>query len=151
MRQRPIVPALLALLSAAALVAQEAQKPAPAEAPKPATQAPASPAETPPTFPAQVEQVIVDLVVTDKKGTPIRGLKREDLAVTEDGVLQSVVSFEAVELPDQPSEVPPPPPRVSVNTNPEERRGRTFVILFDDMNVTPWRANQAKAAVASFL
>jgi len=151
MTRNRFAPAMLILLSAAALAAQEAKEPVPPAAPKPATQAPASPAETPPTFPAQVEQVIVDLVVTDKKGTPIKGLKREDLTVTEDGVPQSLVSFEAVELPDQPSEVPPPPPRVSVNTNPEERRGRTFVVLFDDMNITPWKANQAKAAVASFL
>ncbi len=141
MTRSHIAPAVLVLASAAALAAQEGQKPAPK---------PAAPAETP-TFPAQVEQVIVDVVVTDKKGTPIRGLKQEDLTVTEDGVPQQVVSFEAVQLPDQPSAVPPPPPRVSVNTTPEERRGRTFVVLFDDMNITPWKANQAKAAVASFL
>jgi len=138
-----IAPAVLVLASAAALAAQEGQKPAP---PKPAASA-----ETP-TFPAQIEQVIVDVVVTDKKGNPIRGLKREDMSVTEDGVPQQIASFEAVQVPDQPSAgAPPPPPRVSVNTAPGERRGRTFVILFDDMNITPWRANQAKAAVASFL
>jgi len=93
----------------------------------------------------------VDVVITDKKGTPIRDLKQEDLTVTEDGVPQQIVSFEAVQVADRPSAVPPPPPRVTVNTTPAERRGRTFVILFDDMNITPWRANQAKAAVASFL
>jgi len=145
MTRSHIAPVALVIVSAAALFGQEAQKPA-----APPASAAAQAAE-PPTFPAQVEQVIVDMVVTDKKGTPIRGLKREDLTVTEDGVPQSIVSFEAVQLPDQPSEVPPPPPRVSVNTAPEERRGRTFVILFDDMNITPWKANQAKVAVASFL
>jgi VWFA-related protein len=140
MRRSHVVPAVLVLASAAALAAQEARKPA---APPPA--------ETPPTFPAQVEQVIVDVVVTDKKGNPIKGLTRDDMTVAEDGVAQQVVSFEAVQVPDAPSETPPPPPIVSVNTAPEERRGRTFVVLFDDMNITPWRANQAKAAVASFL
>jgi VWFA-related protein len=139
MTRSHIAPAVLVLASAAALAAQEAQKPA---APPPA--------ETP-TFPAQVEQVIVDVVITDKKGTPIRDLEQQDLTVTEDGVPQRIVSFEAVQVADQPSAVPPPPPRVTVNTTPAERRGRTFVILFDDMNITPWRANQAKAAVASFL
>jgi len=126
-------PALLALLSAAALAAQEAKAPATPSA-KPASTAPAPAAEPPPTFAAQVEQVIVDVVVTDKKGNVIRGLTRDDLSVTEDNVPQSIVSFEAVQLPDQPSAAPPPPPRVSVNTDPEEHRGRTFVILFDDMN-----------------
>jgi VWFA-related protein len=140
MTRSHIAPAVLVLASAAALAAQEAQKPAPPPA-----------AEAPPTFPAQVEQVIVDMVVTDKKGNPIRGIAREDITITEDRVPQQIVSFEAVQVPEQPSTTPPPPPRVTVNTAPEERRGRTFVIVFDDMNVTPWRANQAKAAVASFL
>jgi VWFA-related protein len=136
MRRSHVAPAVLVLVSAAALAAQEAQKPA---------------TPPPPTFPAQVEQVVVDVVVTDKKGNPIKGLTRDAMSVTEDGVPQQIVSFEAVQVPDAPSQTPPPPPIVSVNTAPEERRGRTFVILFDDMNITPWRANQAKAAVASFL
>jgi VWFA-related protein len=147
MTRSQLAPVVLLLASAAALVAQEEGKPK-ATAPAPTGAAQEAPT---PTFPAQVEQVIVDLVVTDKKGTVIRGLKQGDLTVVEDGVPQTVVSFEAVELPDQPSEAPPPPPRITVNTTPEERRGRTFVVLFDDMNITPWRANQAKAAVASFL
>jgi VWFA-related protein len=132
--------ATLTLVSAAALFAQEAKKPAAPPA-----------AEPPPTFPAQVEQVVVDAVVTDKKGTPIRDLRREDFLISEDGAPQAVVSFEAVVLPDKPSTEAPPPTRVTVNTAPEERRGRTFVIVFDDMNITPWKANQAKAAVTSFL
>jgi VWFA-related protein len=139
MTRRHLAPALLLLASA--LSAQEAQPPGPAGSSAPET----------PTFPAQVEQVTVDVVVTDKKGNPIRDLKREDFTVTEDGAPQGIVSFEAVTLPDRPSDAPPPPPKVSLNTTPEERRGRTFVIVFDDMHITPWRANQAKAAVASFL
>ena len=147
MTRRHFAPAVLLLATAAALVAQEAQAPKP-QAAKP--QAPPEAAETP-TFPAQVEQVIVDTVVTDKKGGVIRDLAREDFTITEDGVPQAIASFEAVVLPEHPSTTPPPPPKVTLNTTPEERRGRTFVILFDDMNITPFRANQAKAAVASFL
>jgi VWFA-related protein len=40
---------------------------------------------------------------------------------------------------------------VSSNVAREEQRARTFVVVFDDMHITPWRANQAKVAVASFL
>ena len=139
MRTSQVAPAVLVLAAAALLGAQEAQKPA------------APPPSETPTFPAQVEQVIVDVVVTDKKGNPIKGLTKDDMTVAEDGAPQQVVSFEAVQVPAAPSQTPPPPPIVSVNTTAEERRGRTFVIVFDDMNITPWRANQAKAAVASFL
>jgi len=139
MTKSHVASVVLVLVAGAVFAAQEPKKPASA-----------APGETP-TFPAQVEQVIVDVVVTDKKGVPIRGLTRADLSITEDGVPQEVTSFEAVQVPDQPSTTPPPPPRVSVNTAPDERRGRTFVVVFDDMNITPWKANQAKAAVANFL
>ena len=73
MRTSHVAPAVLVLASAAVLAAQEAQKPA------------APPPSETPTFPAQVEQVIVDVVVTDKKGNPIKGLTKADLSVSEDG------------------------------------------------------------------
>ena len=104
MTRRHFVPAVLLLATAAALAAQEAQAPKP-QAAKP--QAPPEAAETP-TFPAQVEQVIVDTVVTDKKGGVIRDLGREDFTITEDGVPQAIASFEAVVLPEHPSTTPPP-------------------------------------------
>ncbi len=145
---------LFALLNLALVAALSAQEKAPSTAPPQAAAGAAAPQTPPPdtpTFPAQLEQVIVDVVVTDKKGVPIRGLTQADMLVSEDGGRQEVVSFEAVELPEQPSAKAPPPPKVSINTAPEEQRARTFVIVFDDTHITPWRANQSKAAVASFL
>ena len=156
MKRHTLAIVLPVLALAASLLAQE--KPptppaTPAEAAKPAQAPPATevPAADTPTFPTQLEQVIVDLVVTDKKGVPIKGLTAADMTVTEDGVKQDVVSFEAVQLPEQPAAAAPPPPKVSSNIAPEEQRARTFVVVFDDMHITPWRANQAKVAVASFL
>jgi hypothetical protein len=155
MNRRLVAPVLVSLALAVVLGAQE--KP-PAASPQQA--APAQPAQAPPagqaasgtpSFPTQLEQVIVDVVVTDKKGVPIKGLKPSDMTVTEDGVKQEVVSFEAVELPEQPSGAAPPPPKITSNVDKEAQQGRTFVIVFDDMHTTPWRANQAKAAVVSFL
>ena len=107
--------------------------------------------EPPVRFEAEVEQVIVDLVVTDKEGNPIAGLGPDDMVLSEDGVPQAVVSFEAVALPDRPAERATAPPRVSTNTVPSALRGRTFVIVVDDMHLTPQRERDAKAAVASFL
>ena len=144
MKRHKLAIGLPMLALAASLLAQE-KPPAP-----PATPGQAAATDTP-TFPTQLEQVIVDVVVTDKKGVPIKGLTAADMTVTEDGVKQDVVTFEAVELPEQPAAAAPPPPKVSSNVAPEEQRGRTFVVVFDDMHITPWRANQAKAAVASFL
>jgi len=108
--------------------------------------------ESPPTFPAQVEQVTVDVVVTDKKGEPVAGLKKEDLEVYENGAPQAIVSFDAVAVPDAPVGTPAPRPRVSTNTGHDRKRpGRTFVIFFDDIHLAPFTAQRAKAAVADFL
>jgi VWFA-related protein len=124
--------------------------PAPAPEASPAAQAPPADAQSP-TFPAQVEQVTVDVVVTDKKGTPITGLGREDFTLAEDGDAQSIASFEAVQVPAAAAAVPAARPRVSTNTAPEAHTGRTFVIVFDDIHLTPGQARRAKVAVTEFL
>jgi VWFA-related protein len=143
---RSLVPALLIPVGAAVLLAQETEaRPAPPAATAGGEQ------EARPQFPAEVEQVVVDLVVTDRQGNPISGLGQDDLIVTEDGVPQTIASFEAVELPENPVPRSVAPPRVSRNTDREARRGRSFAIVLDDMNLTPYRARDAKAAVASFL
>ena len=109
------------------------------------------PEPPPPTFPGDVELVTVDVVVTDKSGRPVPGLTVEDFAVEEEGLAQKVTSFEAVELPRAPAAAPPPRPRVSTNQVPRPTASRTFLVVFDDLHLTPVDAPQAKGAVASFL
>ncbi|HXK09375.1 MAG TPA: VWA domain-containing protein [Vicinamibacteria bacterium] len=111
---------------------------------------------TPPTFPAQVEQVTVDVVVTDRSGQPVTDLKRENLEILEDGARQTIASFDLFQVQAPPVETPapaapPPPPRVSTNTDAEDQRGRTFVIVFDDVHLRAYTAQQARGAIAEFL
>jgi len=141
------VPFLIVLLAALAAAAH-AQAPV---RPSPSPAAPDASATPNPSFPAQVELVTVDVVVTDKKGVPVPGLKREDFVVTEEDAPQSITSFEAVELPPTASAVTPTRPRVSTNLDRESHSGRSFVILFDDIHLSPFSAQRAKAAVAQFL
>jgi len=129
----------LALLLGASLL--PAQEPVP----------PSASQEVPPTFPGQIEQVTVDVVVTDKKGVPTRALAREAFEVFEDGVRQTVVSFEAVDVPSAPSASPPARPKVSTNQGSADAHGRTFVLFFDDVRLTPAMAHRAKGAIADFL
>lgn len=116
--------------------------PAPQPAPTPAS-----------TFSTEIEQVLVDVVVTDKQGAPVTGLSKADFTVSEDGAPQAVVTFEAVEL--KPGEAAPDKPPAPVSTNQAAEAspdaGRTFVVVFDDVHLTPFQARQAKAAVAQFL
>lgn len=104
-----------------------------------------------PSFPAQVEQVTVDVVVTDKKGVPIPSLNPADFTVTEDGQPQQITTFERIVLPEQPPGPPPPPAPISSNLEQQVRTGRTFVIVFDDIHMAPFQAQRAKTAVAEFL
>jgi VWFA-related protein len=113
-------------------------------------------AQPPPTFPGEVEQVVVDVVVTDKKGQPVTDLEKEEVEVFEDGVRQKVASFDLFQVPAAPAAPAGTPslasrPRVSTNTAKEERYGRTFVVVFDEVHLTPATARQAKAAVTAFL
>jgi VWFA-related protein len=136
---KPLFSLIVAVLAGVAAAQEKPESPPPAgEEPRP-------------TFPAQVEQVTVDVVVTDKKGNPVRGLTRDQFAVREDGALQAIASFEAIELPPAPPPVAAPRPRVSTNTAPEAQVGRTFVVLFDDIHLTPFQAHRAKGAVGEFL
>ena len=112
---------------------------------------PEEPSQAPPQFPAQIEQVTVDVVVVDKKGAPVTDLKAADFTVTEDGVPQSISSFEAVRLPATPSETPAERPRVSTNVEVPGHEGRAFVIVFDDVHLTRADGIRAKVAIAEFL
>ncbi|HJS59665.1 MAG TPA: VWA domain-containing protein [Vicinamibacteria bacterium] len=116
-----------------------------AQAPSP------SPTPAPPTFAAEIEQVTVDAVVTDKKGMPITDLVPGDFVITEDGKPQEIVNFEAIKVPDAPAAQPAARPPISTNRRPEDRTGRTFVVLFDDLQMTRFQGNIAKRAVAEFL
>jgi VWFA-related protein len=119
-----------------------AQTPPPAASPKP-------PSEI--SFPSAVELVTVDAVVTDKKNVPIEGLKREQFTVFEDGKPQEVSSFEAIVLPPAPPSGPRKSPSVSSNQSAEQRSGRTFILVFDDIHLQPFQATRAKAAIDNFL
>jgi VWFA-related protein len=145
----------IVLVVAATLLAARASRPqesqaSPSPQASPAAEAPTATADTP-TFPAQVELVTVDVVVTDKKGSPITDLKQEDFVLNEDGAPQAIASFEAIQVPPAASPTTPAKPKVSSNTTPEARTGRSFVIVFDDVHLAPFQAIRAKAAVTAFL
>ena len=46
-----------------------------------------------PTIPVSTHLVLVDVVVTDKQGKPVPGLKKEDFVVEENGKTQKISSL----------------------------------------------------------
>lgn len=51
------------------------------------------PAESGPTIRATATEVLLDLVVRDKRGRPVKNLKPGDVEIYEDGVRQQILSF----------------------------------------------------------
>jgi VWFA-related protein len=112
-------------------------------------QAPAASPASSVVFPAGVEQVTVDVLVLDDKGKPVEGLRREDFTVLENGRPQAVTDFEAIAIGES-APAPGISTRVSDNRRPAPM-ARSFVIVFDDMNLTPTTVGAARKAVGEFV
>ena len=92
-----------------------------------------------PSFKSGVTVVEVDVVVTDKSGRPVRGLRTEDFEIAEDGRPVEIATFSAVDVPEAPREsIIPPPDRsgsaFASNERPDD--GRLILIVLDDVQMT---------------
>lgn len=86
------------------------------------------------TIRATTRLVVVDVVVTDKSGQPVTGLKAEDFTIEENGKKQKVTVFTPPELANKTALVPVPP---GVFTNHPENvspAGPPTVLMIDALN-----------------
>jgi VWFA-related protein len=101
-------------------------------------QAPA-PGENSTVLRTTVRRVVLDVVVTDAKGSPAAGLTKDDFTVTEDGKPQQIVSFDAngfsPEMDYVPPALPPQPPNTFINMPPTPEKGPLYVLLYDLVNM----------------
>lgn len=158
MRSR--VPGLLllsVLVPALTLVTRaEPQEPAQelAAAPERETQTDESQSAVP-VFRTGINFIRVDVIVTDGDGNHVRDLEASDFEVYEDEELQTVESFQLVEI----NAVPAPnaePARPVINRYDEEREAarpdtRVVVIFFDDYHVRWENGQRAGRTLADFL
>lgn len=112
--------------------------------------APKSPATNPPSpFHLQLQSnlVIVRVVVRDARGEPIKGLKREDFKLFDQGKEQIISQFEEV-TPDQaaPDSAIGAPGQAAVPSGP-----RFVALYFDDLNSTDADLMQARDAADRYL
>jgi VWFA-related protein len=86
-----------------------------------------------------VRRVIVDVVVTDGSGRPVRGLTRDDFSIAEDGKPQRVLTFDVHDFEAMPESSPlhptALPPNTFVNVPETPERGPLYVILYDMVNM----------------
>ena len=79
---------------------------------------------------------VVDTTVTDSEGRPVQGLKQSDFTLYEDGKPQPIHNFEEVIAVGVPP-LPPLPPNVYTNLQPEPTSAAINIFLLDFANEAP--------------
>ncbi|MGA1983701.1 MAG: VWA domain-containing protein [Acidobacteriaceae bacterium] len=94
---------------------------------------------TAPTLKVYSRETIVDVLVTDEKGQPVRGLKQTDFTISEDGQPQPLRSFAEFDLADRPAAPPRPklPPNVYTNYQLTPATGPVNILLIDALHSSP--------------
>jgi VWFA-related protein len=126
----------LSLLLLALPLAVRLARPACAQGPQAPAAQPASGPETT-VLQAGTQLVVVDVVVEDKAGNPVHGLKAEDFQLTEGKVPQSIRHFEEHSTQDQPPPgptLPRLPPGTYTNYTPVPPSATLNVLLLDALN-----------------
>ena len=147
------VAAALASLTATSAQTPPAQTP-PAQTP-PAQAAPAAASDQPPTptFRIEANFVRVDAIVT-KDGAAVRDLVASDFEVLEDGVGQSINSFERVDIVEQRRSRLPgrePSSAAEARAMAEDPRARVFVVFLDRYHTGVAGSHRMQGALSHLL
>jgi VWFA-related protein len=88
------------------------------------------------TFKISSKAVLLDVVVTDKNGNPVTGLKPEAFSVLEKGAPQTISYFEEHKAAEdaKPVELPTLPMNVFTNFTPIQPPAAVNVLLLDSLN-----------------
>jgi VWFA-related protein len=97
--------------------------------------------------------VLVDVIVTDRNGKPVTGLKKDAFTVTEQGKQQKISFFEENDStkPAQPVEMPKLPPDVFSNFSPFPQPAAVNVLLLDSLNTPMENQSYVHSQAVKFL
>ncbi|HJS58676.1 MAG TPA: VWA domain-containing protein [Vicinamibacteria bacterium] len=108
--------------------------------------------QTPPlTFREKVEVVSVDVLVLNQLGNPASGLTQPEFTVKEDGVVQTITSFEAIRFEESEASEAERERFVSNNTVERVRPERAFLVIYDDTHLTTLGARLAESEFAKLV
>lgn len=109
-------------------------------------------------FRAEATRVLVDVLVLDGDGNPVRGLGPADFELFEDGTEQQVASVEVVDWerysvsdPEAPPEIPAAAPAAADPPPPGNATPRRFVIVFNRRLADPVNLRRAKRGLEEFV
>jgi VWFA-related protein len=102
-----------------------------------------------PVIRATTHAVLLDVVVTDKQGSPIADLKPEEIVVKENGKPQKLTSFRLERIGGEPK----PLPEGLYSNRPEyvAPPGPVTIVLLDALNTTVQNQQNARQALLSYL
>ena len=136
------------LLQRAALIAMAASMPLLADFVSAQQPAPSA------TFQVEVNYVDIDAVVTDERGNFVADLTKGDFELLDDGKPQDIDAFSLVDIPlpaSGPRAKASIPPVSDVRSNAQPISGRLYVIVLDDLNVSPLRTQLVVKAARQFI
>jgi VWFA-related protein len=102
------------------------------------------------TFKARTQIVVEDVVVTDRKGHPVDGLRKEDFQIFEEGKPQTIVSFEEHKGVSEHG-LPPLPPNIFSNYPKPKPSDSVNVLLLDSLNTPLSDQSKVHLQLVSFL
>jgi VWFA-related protein len=98
-----------------------------------------------------VSVVNVDVTVTDRRGQPVPGLSRNDFEILEDGKLQPISNFYAVENAQAKPDIRPVTTADAAPEPAPDRFRRKVLVLIDNVNTTPHGRNVALDRLEKFI
>lgn len=104
----------------------------------------------------EVRVINIDVVVTDKRGNPIRGLKAEDFEVTENGRAQKITNFAEISSTTSPATLDasataqPAAPAPAGPETPAPAQRRMVVFYIDNLTLKPFNRNRVFTDMKKF-
>jgi VWFA-related protein len=113
--------------------------------------APAKPQGELPTFKTKAELVLVPVVVSDKNGEHVHGLKKEDFAILEDDRTKEISVFEPVHTEPRVMQLSSAHDVFTNTVKPEATQARVTILVLDTLNTAFFDQVTAKHEILKFL
>jgi VWFA-related protein len=107
-----------------------------------------------PVFRGAVDYVLADVVVTDNRDQPVRGLSRDDFEIVMNDRRQPILEFKEISIPAGNREIVTTAlaaTTVDVARNEPATTGRQMVLVIDDLHILPQDIIRTRDAVRDFL
>ena len=108
-----------------------------------------------PVLRLNARQVLVDVVVTGRRGKPVTGLHKEDFQVFEDGSSQAISSFEehtGTQSPEgEQSQPGTSDPNLFTNVPQVSSNGSLLILLLDSLNTPEADQSRVRGAMLKYL